>query len=252
MRRALCGGFAGRSSTASVAAAFVHSPPLPPPIRVSFFTYSSEAAVIGMAQTAVSGVEWPASKVRDTFINFFESKNHVDWKSSPVVPVNDPTLLFANAGSVHFIVFILLSVCLPRKCLKENCLLHFFSPVSELSFWVRGKDEILIPIKLIHVLLSFVLFIYCSFSLEGSTGFISFYIFILKYSLILYSHFHQDRKLDRAFAQNYVYFFIFLILCTRPKIHPKAVFFTANRTNLSHNSSTSSFLVRIMVCIIVL
>ncbi|WJZ80247.1 hypothetical protein VitviT2T_000181 [Vitis vinifera] len=102
MRRALCGGFAGRSSTASVAAAFVHSPPLPPPIRVSFFTYSSEAAVIGMAQKAVSEVEWPANKVRDTFINFFESKNHVDWKSSPVVPVNDPTLLFANAGMNQF------------------------------------------------------------------------------------------------------------------------------------------------------
>ncbi|RVW65169.1 Alanine--tRNA ligase [Vitis vinifera] len=101
MRRA-CGGFAGRSSTASVAAAFVHSPPLPPPIRVSFFTYSSEAAVIGMAQKAVSEVEWPANKVRDTFINFFESKNHVDWKSSPVVPVNDPTLLFANAGMNQF------------------------------------------------------------------------------------------------------------------------------------------------------
>ncbi|CBI27126.3 unnamed protein product, partial [Vitis vinifera] len=55
-----------------------------------------------MAQKAVSEVEWPANKVRDTFINFFESKNHVDWKSSPVVPVNDPTLLFANAGMNQF------------------------------------------------------------------------------------------------------------------------------------------------------
>lgn len=51
---------------------------------------------------AISGVdapemEWPAKKVRDTFIKFFEGKNHVNWKSSPVVPHNDPTLLFANA-----------------------------------------------------------------------------------------------------------------------------------------------------------
>lgn len=44
-------------------------------------------------------VDWPANRVRDTFIKFFEEKNHVDWKSSPVVPVNDPTLLFANAGT---------------------------------------------------------------------------------------------------------------------------------------------------------
>ncbi|PWA44398.1 Alanine-tRNA ligase, class IIc [Artemisia annua] len=42
-------------------------------------------------------IEWPANKVRDTFIKFFEERNHVYWKSSPVVPVNDPTLLFANA-----------------------------------------------------------------------------------------------------------------------------------------------------------
>ncbi|KAJ9708026.1 hypothetical protein PVL29_000201 [Vitis rotundifolia] len=129
MRRALCGGLAGRSSIASVAAAFFHSPPLPPPIRVSFFTYSSEAAVIGMAQTAASEVEWPASKVRDTFIKFFESKNHVDWKSSPVVPVNDPTLLFANAGMNQFKPIFLGTVDpntalskLTRACNTQKCI----------------------------------------------------------------------------------------------------------------------------------
>ncbi|XP_050209897.1 alanine--tRNA ligase-like [Mercurialis annua] len=50
------------------------------------------------------GVEakWPAKKVRETFIKFYEQKNHKHWKSSPVVPVNDPTLLFANAGMNQF------------------------------------------------------------------------------------------------------------------------------------------------------
>ncbi|KAL2462913.1 alanine--tRNA ligase [Forsythia ovata] len=42
-------------------------------------------------------LEWPANRVRDTFIKFFEDKGHVHWTSSPIVPHNDPTLLFANA-----------------------------------------------------------------------------------------------------------------------------------------------------------
>jgi len=41
---------------------------------------------------------WSAQRVREQFISFFESKGHTRWPSSPVVPVDDPTLLFANAG----------------------------------------------------------------------------------------------------------------------------------------------------------
>ncbi|CAI0416241.1 unnamed protein product [Linum tenue] len=46
--------------------------------------------------------QWPAAKVRGTFLKFFEEKRHKNWPSSPVVPVNDPTLLFANAGELSF------------------------------------------------------------------------------------------------------------------------------------------------------
>ncbi|KAL3650139.1 hypothetical protein CASFOL_006542 [Castilleja foliolosa] len=46
--------------------------------------------------------QWPANRVRETFIKFFEEKAHVNFKSSPVVPHNDPTLLFANAGMNQF------------------------------------------------------------------------------------------------------------------------------------------------------
>ena len=37
-------------------------------------------------------------EVRDTFVSFFKGKKHDFVPSSPVVPHNDPTLLFINAG----------------------------------------------------------------------------------------------------------------------------------------------------------
>lgn len=42
--------------------------------------------------------EWPMDKVRSTFIEYFERNGHTFWRSSPCVPHDDPTLLFANAG----------------------------------------------------------------------------------------------------------------------------------------------------------
>ena len=49
------------------------------------------------------GLTWPVQRVRETFINFFVQKHaHTFWMSSPVVPVNDLTLLFANAGMNQF------------------------------------------------------------------------------------------------------------------------------------------------------
>ncbi|XP_062145946.1 alanine--tRNA ligase [Alnus glutinosa] len=79
--------------------------------RLRVLSVGSFASFSSLATTSVSPnmpgvesevVEWPANRVRETFIKFFEEKNHVDWRSSPVVPVNDPTLLFANAGMNQF------------------------------------------------------------------------------------------------------------------------------------------------------
>ncbi|SGZ55244.1 CIC11C00000005342 [Sungouiella intermedia] len=41
---------------------------------------------------------WSASKVRTTFLDYFKDREHSYVPSSSVVPHNDPTLLFANAG----------------------------------------------------------------------------------------------------------------------------------------------------------
>lgn len=67
--------------------------------------YILEARLILYAflQVVLTGAEaWPAAKVRRTFVEFFQSKGHTFWESSPVVPTNDPTLLFANAGMNQF------------------------------------------------------------------------------------------------------------------------------------------------------
>jgi len=43
-----------------------------------------------------------ASEIRATFLKYFESKGHAIVASSPVIPGDDPTLLFTNAGMNQF------------------------------------------------------------------------------------------------------------------------------------------------------
>ena len=43
-----------------------------------------------------------AAEIRSTFLKYFESKGHTILASSPVVPGDDPTLLFTNAGMNQF------------------------------------------------------------------------------------------------------------------------------------------------------
>lgn len=43
-----------------------------------------------------------AKEIRSTFANFFKEKGHEKVPSGSLVPINDPTLLFTNAGMNQF------------------------------------------------------------------------------------------------------------------------------------------------------
>src|SRR5512146_969270 len=43
-----------------------------------------------------------SSEIRSSFLEYFKSKGHTIVPSSPLVPQNDPTLLFVNSGMVQF------------------------------------------------------------------------------------------------------------------------------------------------------
>jgi len=57
---------------------------------------SAEASINGPVFTMKS------SDIRQSFLNYFNSKGHEIVASSPLIPGNDPTLLFTNAGMVQF------------------------------------------------------------------------------------------------------------------------------------------------------
>src|SRR3972149_11991479 len=69
----------------------------PAPLEPSPYITERPACVTG-AGGPMSGV----NDIRSAFLNFFERHGHTIVPSSPLVPHNDPTLLFTNAGLVQF------------------------------------------------------------------------------------------------------------------------------------------------------
>ena len=67
------------------------------------------------------------NEVRETFLRYFEQRGHTRVRSSPLLPANDPTLLFTNAGMNQFKdVFLGLEkreyvrACSSQKCVRAG------------------------------------------------------------------------------------------------------------------------------------
>jgi alanyl-tRNA synthetase len=67
------------------------------------------------------------NKIRETFLRYFEQHGHTRVRSSPLLPANDPTLLFTNAGMNQFKDVFLgneqrdyVRACSSQKCVRAG------------------------------------------------------------------------------------------------------------------------------------
>ena len=101
------------------------------------------------------------ANIRQTFLNYFKKNDHEIVHSSPLVPINDPTLMFVNAGMVPFKNYFegnevpdFLKATSSQKCVraggKHNDLdnvghttrhLTFFEMLGNFSFGEYFKEE---------------------------------------------------------------------------------------------------------------
>ena len=70
-----------------------------------------------------------SAEIREAFLSFFEQKGHTRVASSSLIPGNDPTLLFTNAGMNQFIPYFLGTEAAPydppraadtQKCIRAG------------------------------------------------------------------------------------------------------------------------------------
>lgn len=60
------------------------------------------ALINNMSTVTFNTPTFSVSDIRKSFLDFYASKNHAVVASSPLVPGNDPTLMFTNSGMVQF------------------------------------------------------------------------------------------------------------------------------------------------------
>jgi alanyl-tRNA synthetase len=101
-------------------------------------------------------MKYNSTEIRQKFLNFFESKNHSIIPSAPVVPENDPTVLFNTAWMQPLVPYLLgekhtswTRLADSQKCIRtwdieevwDNSHLTFFEMLWNWSLWDYFKKE---------------------------------------------------------------------------------------------------------------
>jgi alanyl-tRNA synthetase len=73
----------------------------PSPLRVAALQLVCDNGSFPL-RVSLTSTDWTGNEVRKTFLKFFEERGHRVVRSSSLVPTNDPTLLFTNAGMNQF------------------------------------------------------------------------------------------------------------------------------------------------------
>jgi len=101
-------------------------------------------------------MKYNSTEIRQKFLDFFKSKNHAIIPSAPVVPENDPTVLFNTAGMQPLVPYLLgekhpsgTRLADSQKCIRtgdieevgDNSHLTFFEMLWNWSLWDYFKKE---------------------------------------------------------------------------------------------------------------
>ena len=86
-----------------------------------------------------------ANQLRSKFLEFFKSKGHAVIKSAPLIPDNDPTVLFTTAGMHPLVPFLLGAphplgkrLCDVQKCIRTGDIDEVGDPVHLTFFEMLG------------------------------------------------------------------------------------------------------------------
>ncbi len=101
-------------------------------------------------------MQYTSTEIRQKYLDFFASKNHAIIPSAPVVPENDPTVLFNTAGMQPLVPYLLgekhpsgTRLADSQKCIRtwdieevgDNSHLTFFEMLGNWSLWDYFKHE---------------------------------------------------------------------------------------------------------------